>query len=326
MRVLVALGGNAMTGEDGTASPEHQRAAVEVAVEGIADLVADGHAVILTHGNGPQVGNLLLKNELAAAVVSPDPLDWCVAQTQASIGMLILDALDAALRVRGIDRRPAVVVTRTLVDRHDPDFANPTKPIGRYVSESEAADAIAQGQTWQDRGRGWRRVVASPEPLQILDAAAIGVLFEAGFIVVGSGGGGIPVVRAEDGVGLRGIEAVVDKDLAAALLAEAVGADVLVIATDVENAMLRFGEPGATPIARVDVTTMRGHAAAGMFGSGSMGPKVEAALRFVERGGQRAVITSLKRIFDGAAGRVGTVVHADELHKRVRAAQKGTTS
>ncbi|MBA3234293.1 MAG: carbamate kinase, partial [Propionibacteriales bacterium] len=215
MRALIALGGNAMTGPDGSAAPEAQDVAVAAAMEHVADLVAAGVDVVLTHGNGPQVGNLLVKNELAASVVPPVPLDWCGAQTQATIGFLIMDSLERALAVRGVRRQVATVVTRTRVDSEDPGFSRPSKPIGRYLPENEAKVLVEHGESWERRGdKGWRRVVASPEPLEILDAPAIIELAKAGYVVVGAGGGGVPVVRDADGT-LRGVEAVVDKDLAA---------------------------------------------------------------------------------------------------------------
>jgi carbamate kinase len=314
MRVLIALGGNAMTGPDGSAAPEDQGRAVGVAMEKVADLVGEGVDVLLTHGNGPQVGNLLVKNELAARVVPPVPLDWCGAQTQGTIGFLILDALEAALAARDIDRRVATVVTRTLVDGTDPGFQRPTKPIGRFLPEDEARALVEHGQTWEDRGaRGWRRVVASPEPLEIVDAGAIEVLSGAGYVVVGAGGGGIPVVRGEDGV-LHGVEAVIDKDLGAALLARTVAADVLVIATDVENVVLGYGTDHEEPVGAVTPARMRELQREHDFASGSMGPKVEAALRFVEAGGTRSVITSLENIEQAVHGRAGTVIqrHVEE--------------
>lgn len=297
-----------MTSPDGRARPEDQIAAVTVAVEPVADLIADGVDVVLTHGNGPQVGNLLVKNELAAAVVPPVTLDWCGAQTQGTIGMILMNALERALAARGVDRPVAALVTRTLVDAADPAFERPTKPIGRYLPRDEALPLIEHGQNWEDRGeRGWRRVVPSPQPRRILDAPAVSTLIAARYVVVAAGGGGVPVVRDRDG-SVRGVEAVIDKDLAAALLGRTVGADVLVIATDVDHAVLDFGTPDAKPIERVDVPTMRRHADAGQFESGSMGPKVEAACRFVEQGGQRAVITSLEQIAAAARGGVGTEV------------------
>jgi carbamate kinase len=311
MRVLIALGGNAMTGPDGSARPEAQIAAAREAMDKVADLVADGVDVVVTHGNGPQVGNLLVKNEIAASVVPPVPLDWCGAQTQATIGFILVDALEHAFLKRGIDLTAAALVTRTLVDRDDPGFERPTKPIGRYLPEAEAAVLIDHGQVWEDRGeRGWRRVVASPEPLEILDAAAIGTLVAARQVVIANGGGGIPVVRESDGR-LSGVEAVIDKDLGASVLGRDVGADVLVIATDVENAIIGFGQPDAKPIEDISVGQLRLLAEQGHFASGSMGPKVEAACRFVEHGGSYSVITSLDNIVDAASGRTGTVVRPD---------------
>jgi carbamate kinase len=307
MTILIALGGNAMTAPDGKARPEDQRAAIAVAAESVADIVADGNQVVLTHGNGPQVGNLLVKNELAAAVVPPVPLDWCGAQTQGTIGMLILNALDAALAKRDVSTRTAVVVSRTLVDAGDNGFADPTKPIGRYLPAAEAAGLIAHGQTWRDFGpSGWRRVVASPEPLECLDAPAAAALLAVGFVVVCSGGGGVPVVNDDSG-GLRGVEAVIDKDLTAAVLARQLGVRTLIIATDVDAVVEGWRTPEARPIGEISVADLRALAAAGHFQAGSMAPKVEAACRFAAGGG-RAIITSLYRIADALSGTAGTTV------------------
>jgi carbamate kinase len=307
MRVLLALGGNAMASPEGRVGPEDQIAAARVAMGSVADLVAREIDVVITHGNGPQVGNLLVKNEIAASVVPPVPLDWCGAQTQATLGLVLMNALDEALRRSDVGRRSTTVVTRTLVDVDDPGFTRPTKPIGRFLPAEEAAVLEQHGETWEDRGaRGWRRVVASPEPREILDAEAVRTLVGAGFVVVANGGGGVPVVR--EGPGLRGVEAVIDKDLGAALLALTVEADVLVIVTDVPSAVLRFGAPDAEPLGRVDVRRLRALALEGHFASGSMGPKVEAACRFVEQGGTRAVITNLENIVSAVDEEVGTVV------------------
>lgn len=308
MRVLLALGGNAMTNADGRARPEDQIAAARVAMAAVAGLIEHEHDVVITHGNGPQVGNLLVKNELAAAVVPPVPLDWCGAQTQATLGFVLMDALDRELATRSVDRRSAAVVTRTLVDADDDGFTTPTKPIGRHLPEAEARVLMGHGETWEDRGeKGWRRVVASPEPREILDAPAVLALIEAGFVVVANGGGGIPHVRRPDG-SLAGVEAVIDKDLGAALLAETTGADVLVVATDVPHAVVRWGRPDAEPLGRVTVADLRAYAAAGHFASGSMGPKVDAVCRFVESTGRTGVITSLDQITAAVAGDAGTVV------------------
>jgi carbamate kinase len=306
-RLVVALGGNAIAGERG-ADPVSQRIAVEGACEQIAELVAHGHDVVITHGNGPQVGNLLLKNDLARHVVPPVGLDWCVAQTQATIGFLIVTALEEALRRRGLERLISTVITRVLVDPGDPAFARPTKPIGRYVSEGEAAERIAAGESWEDRGeRGWRRVVASPDPLEILDRGTIDALIAEDAIVVAAGGGGIPVAR-EDGR-LRGIEAVLDKDLTGALLARTVKADCFLIATDVEAAAIGFGTDAQEWLHDVEAGRLRDLLERGEFGGGSMGPKVRAALAFADAGG-RSVITSLERLREGVEGGAGTRVAA----------------
>ena len=307
MRVLLALGGNAMTNAEGRARVEDQQAAAVVAMRAVGELIAAGADVVITHGNGPQVGTRLVKNELAAAVVPPVPLDWCGAQTQATLGFTLMNALDNELRGRGIDRPSATVVTRTLVAADDPGLTRPSKPIGRFLPEAEARRLVEHGETWEDRGeRGWRRIVASPEPLEVLDGPAVRTLVDAGYVVVANGGGGIPTVR-EDGV-LRGVEAVIDKDLGAAVLALTVEAEVLVIATDVPHAVLRFGTPEAEPLGRVGVAQMRAHLEDGHFAGGSMGPKVDAACRFVEQGGRHAVITELAQIVDGVAGTAGTLV------------------
>jgi carbamate kinase len=307
VRTLIALGGNAMTGPGGSATPLDQDTAVAAAMEHVADLVKAGVEVVLTHGNGPQVGNLLVKNELAAAVVPPVPLDWCGAQTQGTIGFLIMDALDRALAQRGVDRSVATLVTRTRVDGADPGFARPTKPIGRYLPAEEAAPLIEHGQTWEDRGaRGWRRVVASPDPLEILDVPAIRVLSNAGYVVVAAGGGGIPVVRDDDG-GLRGVEAVIDKDLASSLLARQLNADLFVMATDVDGVYLDWGTPDQRKLDQVTVAELGKHS----FAGGSMGPKVAAAMQFAERSGKRAAIGALQDIEGIVNGTKGTNVVPD---------------
>jgi carbamate kinase len=302
-----------MTAPDGGARPEDQIAAAEIAMAAVADLVAGDAEVVLTHGNGPQVGNLLVKNELAAAVVPPVPLDWCGAQTQATLGFVLLDALEPALALRGVQRQGAAIVTRTLVDLDDPGFGRPTKPIGRYLGAAEARVLVGHGETWEDRGdKGWRRMVASPEPREILDAAVIRTLVDAGYVVVAAGGGGIPVVRESDGR-LRGVEAVIDKDLSAALLAHSIAVDVLVIATDVDRAVLGYGTDHARPLGRVGLAAMRRHLADGQFASGSMGPKVEAICRYVEQSGHPGVIANLDDIVAAAALESGTVVVPDDM-------------
>jgi carbamate kinase len=314
VRVLCALGGNALSSADGRARPQDQIAAAGRAAEGLADLVAAGHEVVVTHGNGPQVGNLLVKNELAAAVVPPVPLDWCVAQTQATIGVILANALEHALHARNAHRRVAALVTRTLVRADDPGMLEPTKPIGRYLPREEAQLLVDHGEVWRDFGaKGWRRVVASPEPQEILDVPAVRAMVDSGYVVIAGGGGGVPVVAdtAERGSMLRGVEAVIDKDLAAAVLGEAVEADVLLIATDVPEVLLGYGTSEQRPLRRVGLAELQAHADAGEFGAGSMGPKVEAALRFVRRTDRAASICSLDDIVPALAGDAGTFVTPD---------------
>lgn len=318
-RALVALGGNAMSSPDGAATEADQIAALGRAAAHITTLVDAGVQVAITHGNGPQVGNLLVKNELSAHVVPPVSLDWCVASTQATIGFVLSDALETEFAARGLDRRVAALVTRTLVDADDPAFTAPSKPIGRYLPAEQARGFLGLGQHWHDFGeRGWRRVVASPKPIQVLDAAVASSLVDAGTVVICAGGGGIPVIRTADG-SLTGVEAVIDKDLSGAILAELLGCDVLVIATDIDSAVLNYGTAEATPLGLVSTREMAVHIAAGHFASGSMGPKVEAAQRFASSvphpGGdgihRTSVITRLDRLADALtedAGTVGTVI------------------
>ncbi len=314
MRIVIALGGNAMTSPDGRATPEDQQSAIREAAEPIADLVGLGHDVLLTHGNGPQVGNLLVKNELTAGHVPPVPLDWCGAQTQGTIGMLMLNALDHAFRTRGIDRPVASLVSRTLVDSDDQGFNHPTKPIGRYLTAEGVQPLAEAGQSFIEVGeRGWRRVVPSPRPLDCLDARSAAQLMEAGFIVVCSGGGGIPTVRGADG-SLVGVEAVIDKDLTAALIARQVHADMLIIATDVDSVIADWGTDRARPIGQVTVEEMHRIAAEQGFAEGSMGPKVDAVTSFAESGDGVGVITSLAKIAAAVAADAGTrVVRAATL-------------
>lgn len=317
-RILVALGGNAMSAPDGSATEHDQIAALSTAAQHIADLVGAGFDVAVTHGNGPQVGNLLVKNEIAAGIVPPVSLDWCGANTQGTIGFIMQNALAAAFAKRGIDRPTAALITRTLVDAADPAFENPDKPVGRFRSHDEAQPLIDAGQDWRDFGdRGWRRVVPSPKPVRVLDAPTGKALADLGYIVVLSGGGGIPVVERDGG--LVGVEAVIDKDRAAAILAPDLGADTLVIATDVPAAVIGYGTPDARPLGHVSLAEMRDLSAAGHFGAGSMGPKVEAACAFVAGGGGASVVTSLERlgdVFTSPLGAVGTVITADGPQKR----------
>jgi carbamate kinase len=304
--VVVAIGGNAVLapGERGTYEQQLANTAGLTAV--LSDLVRDGHRVVVTHGNGPQVGNLAIQNEEGAELVPPQPLFVLGAMTQGQMGHLITAALNGD---RATPARPvATIVTHALIDPSDPAFDRPTKPIGPFYPRHEA-ERLARERHWdvsEDVGRGWRRVVPSPEPLGFLEADAIRVLVEAGFLVVASGGGGIPVAR--EGAGVRGVDAVIDKDLSAERLASSVGADTLVLLTGVDHVVLGFGTPHERAIHSMTIDEASKHLADGEFPPGSMGPKVTAAIRFVRSGGERAIITSPLRVAEALAGRVGTRV------------------
>jgi carbamate kinase len=314
-RLVVALGGHAIVPRGGAGTAEQQLATIGRAMAEVATLVFEGCDVVITHGNGPQVGNLLTKNVLARHVVPAMPLHWCVAQTQATIGLAMLTSLEAELAAIGIERPVVPVLSRVLVRADDPAWREPTKPIGRSMTAEEAAAAIADdpGQVWRDTsatgGTGWRRIVPSPEPVRSLEASTVRALLEAGAVVIANGGGGVPMVEGDDGR-LVGVDAVVDKDLAAALLGAEVGADRLVILTDVDGVAVDFGGPHERWLDGVDTTELRHLAARGTFGVGSMAPKVEAALRFVEATGHTATIGPLERAADALHGRCGTRVMA----------------
>jgi carbamate kinase len=311
MRLVIAVGGNAMTGPGESVHPEHQIAAADIVARQVVGLVAAGHQVLISHGNGPQVGDILAKNDMASYVLTPVPLDWCVAHTQGSIGFILLDALDSAFAAADLELRPAVVVTRALVAGDDPAFDHPTKPVGRFSDGETARRLMSIGQSWAEVSADrWRRVVPSPQPIEIVDARAIDALLGAGFLVIGAGGGGIPVIRREDGR-LAGVEAVIDKDLSSVLLAGQLRADALVFATNVDHAWIHWGTDRAVPLGRVPISEMFEHQRAGHFPAGSMGPKVQAAMDFVRRGGPMGVITSLASIARALDGATGTVVVPD---------------
>ncbi len=308
MRILVALGGNAITGPNDSIIPSDQVAAVESAAQQIAKLVADGHEVIVSHGNGPQVGATLKRNEIASSQVAPEPLDWCVADTQGALGYILLNALNDALGARGLAVAPAAIVTRAVVDKRSAAFRNPTKPIGSYVDQATAVELTQQGQTFVEIEPGrWRRVVPSPEPLEILDASAVDAMLQAGLLVIAGGGGGVPVAYRADG-SLEGVEAVIDKDLSSELLAAQVNADVFLIATNVDNVWKNWGREDAEPLGKTDLDTLRSLAADGHFAAGSMGPKVQAIVKFVEAGGPLGIITALGKIEEALEGSAGTVL------------------
>lgn len=307
---VIALGGNAIASAKGRGTLDEQRVAIMESSAQIAAIIADGHRVVLTHGNGPQVGALLLQQELSSDDVPPMPLVICGAMTQGQIGYLFQQALRQALADRNIVQTVASVVTQVVVDPTDPAFENPTKPIGPFYSEAEARkfegrpDYVINEVGTGDRP--FRRVVPSPAPLEIIEAPSIRALVEDDQLVIACGGGGVPVIR-RDGR-LEGIDAVIDKDLATERLASSLGAETLMILTDVERVALRYGTPEQQDLDQLSLERARSYLADGEFPAGSMGPKIEAAVRFLENGGERVVITSLDRASEALAGQAGTSV------------------
>lgn len=303
-RVVIALGGNALLPPERAGDFEAMRRRVVESARALAEVAKDARLVV-THGNGPQVGNLLLQAEATRAQVVPPSLDVLVAETQAQIGYLLQQALQNEFLRLGRDTPVATVVTQVIVDPDDPAFENPTKPVGPIIASATEV-MLKRAKGWrlaEDARGGWRRVVPSPRPLEVVEAAAIRALLDSGAVVIAAGGGGVPVVR--QGRALVGVEAVVDKDLASAVLALAIGADRLVLATDVEGVALDFGEAGERFLDRMTVEEARTHLAAGQFPAGSMGPKVQAAIDFVSEGGGEAIIaglTDLRAALDGTSG------------------------
>ena len=309
--IVAAIGGNALKADDGVGAPSEWFDALGRALPPMLDLLAEGHGLVLTHGNGPQVGEEMLRMEISKPVMPALSLDLCVAETEGSLGYAIQQVLGNLLRVHGTEARVAAIVTQVVVDASDPAFRRPTKPIGAFYTKAQA-QRMAREHGWsvvEDAGRGWRRVVPSPRPVRVLEAPLIRLLVASGMIPVAAGGGGIPVVESADGV--RGVEAVIEKDLATAVLAHDLGADRVFFLTGVDRVAVGWGTPAQRALDRLSVAEARQLLAAGEFPPGSMGPKVEAAVEFVTRGGAAAVITSLDRLADAANGRAGTVITND---------------
>lgn len=312
-RIVVALGGNAVLRGKQLTSYQEQFENVRRTCRQVVQLIAEGYQPIFTHGNGPQVGNLLVQNEAAASLVPAVPLDVCGAETQGQIGYMIQQALDNEQRARGL-RRPVVsLVTQVVVDADDPAFAIPVKPIGPFLSAEVAEGRMRdKGETWAlIDSRGWRKLVPSPQPLGIVEVDIIRALLDAGVVVVACGGGGVPVLRRPDGR-LEGVEAVVDKDAAAARLALEVRAGTLLILTDVPGVAVDFGKATQRFLRRVRLTEFESLLVREPFSAGSMGPKARAAYRFVHDGGDQATICALEDALAGVRGDAGTTVVADE--------------
>lgn len=302
-KIVLALGGNALGN-----TPDEQKAAVKITAKSIVDLVAQGNKVIISHGNGPQVGmiNLAMDEASKSEAKTPKmPFPECGAMSQGYIGYHLQNAIANELKARGMNETCASIVTQVVVDKNDPAFENPTKPIGSFYTKEEADEMIKKGFAFkEDAGRGYRRVVPSPKPVDIVEKKAIETLYNDGVIVIAAGGGGIPVVKEETYVG---VPAVIDKDFSTAKLAELTDADVLIILTAVEKVAIKFGTPEQEWLSEMSVEKSKEYLEAKEFAEGSMKPKVEAALGFVEsKKGRSALITSLEKAFDGLAGKTGT--------------------
>jgi carbamate kinase len=306
---VIAVGGNALIREPGKESIPEQYEAACLTMHYVTAVIRLGWDVILTHGNGPQVGFVLQRSDLTAGKLFSISLDHCGSNTQGSIGYMFQMGLENEFRRLGMKKQAVTVVTETFVDRNDPAFENPSKPIGSFMDEA-VAKKHRDEQGWavvEDTGRGWRRVVASPKPVRIVQQHAITTLARAGFTVIGVGGGGIPVMENDRG-DLVGAEAVVDKDLASALLAYSIGVDLFMIITGVEKVALNFNRPEVQWIDRLTVSEAGKHVADGHFGKGSMEPKILAMLKYLEHGGKRALITNPENMVNALLGKTGTEI------------------
>jgi carbamate kinase len=310
---VIAIGGNSLIKDEAHRSVADQYEAVVETSHHIAGMVEQGYDVVITHGNGPQVGFILLRSEIAekTAGLHPVPLDSCGADTQGAIGYQIQQALHNEFRDRGIEKRAVTVVTQVLVDRNDPAFKNPSKPVGSFYSRQEIDEKVAS-EGWdvvEDAGRGWRRVVASPLPVRVIELDAISNLVATGFVVIAAGGGGIPVVADESG-NLHGTAAVIDKDYASSLLATNLNANLFVISTAVEKVYINFNKPDQKGIDRMTADEARSFIDQGHFAKGSMLPKIKAAVAFIDQGGKEALITNPESLERALAGQTGTrIVH-----------------
>ena len=305
---VVAVGGNALIKEKGKETIPDQYAAASETMGHIASMIEAGWEVVITHGNGPQVGYILRRAELSLHELHPVPLDYCGADTQGAIGYMFQRALRNEFKRRGMDKLAATVVTQVQVSTEDPAFQKPTKPIGTFLDESTAKLRIAEGQQFiEDAGRGWRRVVPSPQPVKIVEAKAIQSLIQSGFVVIATGGGGIPVVEDERG-DLVGVEAVIDKDFASSLLATSIKADLLLISTAVEKVALNYNTPSQVNLDQMTVAEAEKYIEEGHFAPGSMLPKIKACISFLRNGGEKALITDPPHIPMALKGETGTWV------------------
>ncbi len=313
--LLVALGGNAIKKADEEGTFREQLKNVKTTCWFLLELIKKGYRLVITHGNGPQIGALMLQNEEAERLVPLQPLYVLGAMTQGQIGYMLQQTLINHLRQAGLEWLVTTVMTQVSVDRDDSDFRNPSKPVGPFYTREEAQQLEEEKgyvikKVMLEGNRQYRRVVPSPDPLGLIEAEAIRRLVEAGVIVIAAGGGGVPVTRDKDGE-LKGVEAVIDKDLAGEKLARIIGVEVFLILTDIDRVRLNFGRPDEKPIDKMTIDEARRYLAEGHFPPGSMGPKILACIRFIEQGGKKAIITSLDKAVEALEGRAGTLIHQD---------------
>jgi carbamate kinase len=309
---IVAFGGNAMLRPEDRGTQEEQIARAKQAARWLAEIVRHGFHVIVVHGNGPQVGNILIQAEEASTKIPPQSLDVAVAQTEGSMGFMLQQAMRNRLESIGLAGDVVTVLTEVEVDANDPAFKRPTKPIGPFFTRYRA-EALERDLGWtmrEDAGRGWRHVVPSPKPLHILNIRTVEKMLDVARVIIAAGGGGIPVVRGRDGQ-WRGIEAVIDKDFASALLAAELDADVYIVLTGVAKVAIDYGKESQQFIDRMTVAEAEKYLAEGQFPAGSMGPKIEAAVQFVRRSGRQVLITDVEHLRDALEGQDGTVIAAD---------------
>jgi len=309
-KAVIALGGNALIKKGQKGTIYEQFANTRRSTKSIVKMIKEGWDVVITHGNGPQVGAILLQNKVAKDLTPAMPLGICVAESEGLIGYMIQQCLSNALKKEQIEKPVIALITQVIVDQDDPSLSHPTKPIGPYYNEDEAIQLRKEGCQMTCQPRGWRMVVPSPDPKQIVEGESIRKMLDEGIIVIASGGGGMPVVEKENG-GLDGLEAVIDKDLTAERLAEAVEAELLLILTDVEKVYLHYGTPKQKTLDKISLKELKNYYETSHFPPGSMGPKILAAIRFLESGGKKVIVANIEKGWEALQGETGTLIVRD---------------